>query len=162
RVIAKEPEKSDHRWRLHRAQKILSQMPDLAFAERTQLVNDSVAGFEALVGESPRQHRPRTELSEALGWWGMLLNSAGRPADVEAAYRRAVAIADQLVKDYSTVPYYRTLQASADRQLGILLAMTDRLAEAKPLLTRAAATLEATTEGHVPQWQLWNQASRCY
>jgi tetratricopeptide (TPR) repeat protein len=161
-VIADEPNRSDHRWRFHRAQKILSQMPDLSFAEREQLTKDSVAGFEGLVNEFPRQHRPRAELCEALVWRGVVSMMAGRPAETEATNRHALAIVDKLVDEYPKVPYYGTLQASTRYFLGALLINTDRLADAKPLLTKAAKTLEATPEGHVPPFQLWVHAAGCY
>jgi serine/threonine protein kinase/Flp pilus assembly protein TadD len=161
-IIEKDPDQSDHRWRYHRTQKVLSQMPNLPFAKRVQLANDGVAGFESAIEKFPQQPRPRAELCEALGWRGALWEAAGRPAEAEAAHRRAVEIADKLVVDYPKVPYYSTLRASARGTLGRFLADLDQLKEAKELLTEAAKTLATTPEGHVPTWQLRNQAARCY
>jgi serine/threonine protein kinase len=161
-IIEKGPDQSDHRWRYHRTQKVLSQMPNLRFTEREQLANDGVAGFESLIEKFPRQPRPSAELCEALGWRGVLWEAAGRPAEAEAAHRRALRIADKLVADYPKVPYYSTLRASARGTLGRFLTDTDRLPEAEPLLTEAAKALATTPEGHVPTWQLRNQAARCY
>jgi serine/threonine protein kinase len=164
-VIASEPNRSDHRWRFHRTQKLLSQMPNvssLPFAEREQLANDSVAGFESLVKAFPRQQRSRVELCEALVWRGEVSEAAGRPAEAETANRRALEIADKLVEEYPKVPNYRMLQASTRYTLGLLLVSIDRLADAEPLLTQAAKTLQDTPEGLAPPFQLWKEAARCY
>jgi serine/threonine protein kinase len=164
-VADDEPNRSDHRWRFHRTQKLLSQMPKvslLSFQERERLAKDSVTGFEALVKEFPRQHRPRVELCEALVWRGELSEAAGRPAEAESLNRHALAIADKLVKEYPKVRYYPLLHASAQYVTGSLLVDLDRLDDAQPLLRQAAATLESTPEGLAPRFQLWKEAARCY
>jgi serine/threonine protein kinase/Flp pilus assembly protein TadD len=160
-VIENAPEHIEYRWRFYRAQKVLSQMPKLSFAKREQLVNDSVAGFEALVSAYQRKHRPRAELCEALVWRGVLLRDGGRGlAQAEPKFRRAGRIADKLVEEYPDVPYYCTLQAGTRFALGSLLAAAGRPDEAERLLKLAAEYVDGTPDGHVPPWQLACQAAR--
>jgi tetratricopeptide (TPR) repeat protein len=162
KVIAEKPGTSEHRWRYHRAQKILAQMPNLPWAERSRLTQESLAGFEALIAEFPREHRPLVELSEALQLQGFLLQIAGRLKEEEAAYRKALAIADTLIADYKTVPYYSKLQASARYRLGMLLARTNRVSDGDILLSQAAEALGAVPPGIVPPYEPTHEAARCY
>jgi tetratricopeptide (TPR) repeat protein len=162
-VVAIDPEQCEYRWRFHRVQSILSKMPTLSFVERVQLVNDSVAGLEALVKAYPRKHRPRAELCEALnrrGW--VLLWGARGPAMAETNYRGALTIADKLVEEYPTVPYYLTLQAGTRAALGRFLVVSDRSNEGESLLTLAASARDATPDGHVPPWFFTSVAAHAY
>src|SRR5262249_27717514 len=163
-VIENAPEQIEYRWRFHRAQKVLSQMPTLSFKEAGQLVQDSVAGYEVLANKYPRKHQPRAGLCEALVWRSRLILT-GVPrglAKAERDLRDARRIADNLVEEYADVPYYRTLQAGTLSALGNLLIAADRPEEAEPLLKQAALYVDGTPDGHVPPWQLVGQAARSH
>jgi serine/threonine protein kinase/Flp pilus assembly protein TadD len=159
-VIENAPEQIEYRWRFHRAQRVLSQMPKLKFQEAVRLAEASVAGYEALANADPRKQQPRAGLCDALVWRGRLL-FVGVPGGLaERQFREARRIADELVQQYPNVPYYRTLQAGTRFALGWLLVFADRLEEARPLLELAAGYKDESPDGHVPPWQIAWQAAR--
>jgi tetratricopeptide (TPR) repeat protein len=162
KVIATGPATSEPRWRFHRAQKILSQMPKLAFAERERLMQESLAGFKALIKEYPRDYRPRVEFCEAQSWWGMLLWSSGQPELAEEALRQAYAGVDRLVAEFPKTPYYPKLRASCATSLGMFLATTDRHIEGDHLLGQAINNLLAVPPGLVPPNELKLEAARAW
>ena len=162
KVIASGPATSEPLWRYHRAQKILSQMPKLTFAERERLMTESLAGFKALMQEYPRDYRPKVEFCEAQSWWGMLLWSSGQPELAEKALRQAYADADRLVVEFPKTLYYPKLRASCATTLGMFLATTDRNTEGNRLLKQAIDDLLKVPPGLVPRNEPKREAARAW
>jgi RNA polymerase sigma factor (sigma-70 family) len=66
----------------------------------------------------------------------------GKLAEAEAAYRKALALQEKLVRDHPAARAYREELAGTLRRLGGLYRRTGRLAEAERALRRAIALLE--------------------
>jgi tetratricopeptide (TPR) repeat protein len=82
---------------------------------------------------------------QAGGTWrlGVVLQSAGRPAEAEFTLRQAVALYEKLLADYPHDPWFRSQLAYTCSLLGGLLRSTGRAQEGEQASRQAVATQEA-------------------
>ena len=98
------------------------------YAESTQ---------EAAATEQEQLHR-----AQAYHRMGRLNQVLGRSHDSENAYRRAVALGQQLARDFPHRPEFRQELALSQIALGRLLRVADRSSEAEPVYVESAAILK--------------------
>jgi eukaryotic-like serine/threonine-protein kinase len=91
-------------------------------------------------GGATEQERLRQ--ARAYSRMGRMHQTLGRSQDGENAYRRAVALGQQLAVDFPTRPEYRQELASSHNRLGVLLRATGRLPKAEAAFTEALAILK--------------------
>jgi serine/threonine protein kinase/tetratricopeptide (TPR) repeat protein len=89
--------------------------------------------FDRLAEAFPAESDYRREASRSLIGQGLLSRRIGRPADAEAAYRAALAVGQQLVNDFPSIPAYRSDLAKSHNRLAEVLAWDRgrKLAEAE-------------------------------
>jgi serine/threonine protein kinase len=78
------------------------------------------------------EHAPvRNELAMVTDARGWVYHDVGDVKPAEAAYRRAVSLVEDLVKEFPTVPHHRESLARAYNSLGLIEETTGRLADAE-------------------------------
>jgi serine/threonine-protein kinase len=103
--------------------------------------------WEQLVREYPNTHEYRADLSEGYHFLGVILYyppraQARRPREAEQAFRKAVALQEQLVAEFPTSPFFRQFLAVNYANLARLLQQTGRLTEAEQTNRKAIGLLE--------------------
>jgi serine/threonine protein kinase len=122
-----------------------------------QFYRRAIALLEPLKEQYPEKHDYRYRLGTTYDNLGNLLRTAAKkqkkepPAEAETDVRKAIAIFDQLVKDYPRYPLYWKQLANAYKNLGTLLVELNRLDEVEqPWLQALAYARQAKTRVRKP------------
>ncbi len=118
-------------------------------SEALDAFGQGVALGQALVDEEPQNVAYRTVLAQCLQGLAMQLRDYGpveRVHEAEPNFRRALAIYEQLVKEFPNSSGYRTWLGLARVQLGSLLARTGRPADAEHIYQQAYEVFQTLCE----------------
>jgi tetratricopeptide (TPR) repeat protein/tRNA A-37 threonylcarbamoyl transferase component Bud32 len=135
-------------------------------ALRRELLQQALRYYEQLA-EAPRYNErmmqapgkdpeARRKIAQAQRRIGAIQEQLGRYAEAEEAYRRAIAVATDLAKQFPAELAYQQDLAAGFRGLGSVLKATGRLAEAEQTYRRAVDMQEllATTFPKIPDYRL--------
>src|SRR5437868_11625532 len=79
-----------------------------------------------LADDDPRDVKRRNSLAESYNRLAVDYNHLQKPAEAEAAFRQALPILEQLVRDHSKLPHYRHSLAGTHNNLGLAFRATSR------------------------------------
>jgi serine/threonine protein kinase len=110
--------------------------------EQKDFLDKMIQYYAESILEGAVTEQERSRQARAYFRMGRLNQILGRSQDGENAYRRAVALGQQLAADFPTLPEYRQELALSHNSLGALLGSTDRLTEAESAFADALAILK--------------------
>jgi eukaryotic-like serine/threonine-protein kinase len=112
-------------------------------AEQKEFLDKMIRYYAESVHEGGATEQERTQQARAYYRMGRMNRILGRSQDSENAYRRAVALGQQLAADFPTQPEFRQELASSYNGLGVLLLhATGRLTEAESAYIEGLAILK--------------------
>ena len=112
--------------------------------EQKDFLDKMIQYYAESTQEGAATEQERSRQARAYCRMGRMNQVLGRSQDSENAYRRAVALGQQLAADFPTRPEFRQELAMSHNNLGVLLKATGRLTEAEAAYAEALADLQAT------------------
>jgi tetratricopeptide (TPR) repeat protein/tRNA A-37 threonylcarbamoyl transferase component Bud32 len=123
---------------------------------RRELLQQALKFYEQMAGEPGRNPKARREIAQAHRRIGAIQERLGRLEQAEEEYRRAIAVASDLVKEFPAELAYQQDLAAGYRGLGSTLKTRGRLAESEQTFRRAVELQEllVTTFPKVSDYRL--------
>ena len=118
--------------------------------EASDALKESIAFLERLAGEFPDKPLYREELAYAVFISGEVHRDRDELPEAEAAFRRAMGLRQQLVRDEPDKPGHQSALAADHEQIAALLARTGRYDGADHERTEALALLDRLLTDHPP------------
>jgi serine/threonine protein kinase len=110
--------------------------------EQKDFLDKMIQYYAESIDEGAATEQEQSRRAQAYHRMGRLNEVLGRPRDSENAYRRAVALGQQLATDFPHRPEFRQELALSQIELGRLLRATDRSSEAESAYVEATAILK--------------------
>jgi tetratricopeptide (TPR) repeat protein len=110
--------------------------------EQKEFLDKMIQYYAESTQDQAATEEERTRQARAYHRMGRLNQILDRSEDSENAYRRAVALFQQLAADFPTRPEFRQELASSQNTLGVLLLATGRLTEAESAYIAGLAILK--------------------
>ena len=107
--------------------------------EQKDFLDKMIQYYAESTQEGAATEQERSRQARAYGRMGRMNQILGRSQDSENAYRRAVALGQQLAADFPTRPEFRQELANNHNNLGVLLKATGRPTEAEAAYVEALA-----------------------
>jgi serine/threonine protein kinase/tetratricopeptide (TPR) repeat protein len=163
-LVAQFPDIQDYRLFLARSEGALNQvlagMGEPRSREALGAMHKCIEILKGLVAESSTNAEYRLVLAQGYNNLANRLKSKGKPAEIEQAYRDALALFRRLAAEFPAVPQYRNELSICLGNLGILLLETGRSQDAEPFDRDALHEARRLAEDYPDMPEYWATLNR--